>query len=138
MPMVDVTAKPPVLRVARARARVRLARATLARIRTGRIPKGNVLELSRAAAVLAMKGTPHLLPLCHPVAMTGAEVEFRLGREWVEVTTEARAADRTGVEMEALTGAAAAALCIWDMCKGVDDRISIDGIRLLSKTKAPL
>jgi cyclic pyranopterin phosphate synthase len=103
-------------------------------------PKGDPIEAARIAGVMAVKRTPDLLPFCHPIAVTGAEVavtpEPDAGRIHVRVTVRAR--DRTGVEMEALTAAAVAALTVYDMAKAVDKAMVIDGVELVEKTKEPL
>lgn len=134
--MVDVSGKPPVRRVAAAAGTVRLAPETSRRIGAGEVPKGNVLEAARAAALLAAKQTPHLLPHCHPIALTGGDVRFSLEPGVVRIEAEFSATDKTGVEMEALTAVCAAALTIYDMCKGIDKEIAIADVRLLSKSKA--
>ena len=136
--MVEVGAKEVVRRVAKARATVRMGADTVRRIREGAVPKGDVLASARAAAYLAMKATPSLLPMCHPISISVAEARFDLTERSVRIETEVRALDRTGVEMEALTGAAVAALCVWDMCKGIDDGLAVEEIVLVSKTKEPL
>lgn len=131
--MVDVSAKDRTVRVATAEARVRCRAETLARIRDGSVPKGDVLAVARIAGIAAAKRTPDLLPLCHPVSLTGVEVEIELEAGGLHVTATARAADRTGVEMEALTAAAAAALAAYDMLKALERGIEIHDLRLLRK-----
>jgi cyclic pyranopterin monophosphate synthase len=133
--MVDVSAKEPTLRTARAGATVFLKPETLAAILKGGISKGDVLGVARLAGIAAAKKTPELIPLSHPLAIHHAAVDFNTdstsGRVVVEATV--RAFERTGVEMEAMTSAAVAALTIYDMCKGSDKSIRIGEIALLYK-----
>ena len=133
--MVEVGAKPVTARSATARATVRLAAATLAKVNDQSISKGNVLETARLAGIQAAKRTAELIPLCHPLALTGVTVEFACdaAASTINITATARAVDRTGVEMEALTAAAVAALTVYDMCKAVERGIVISEIRLLEK-----
>ena len=109
---------------------------TLAKIQAGDHKKGDVLTISRVAAIMAAKKTAEIIPLCHPIMLTKVNVEFTIEESTnsviCEVTTHTR--ERTGIEMEALTGAAVAALTIYDMCKGVDRSITITDIQLLEKT----
>ncbi|MBU6398705.1 MAG: cyclic pyranopterin monophosphate synthase MoaC [Verrucomicrobia bacterium] len=136
--MVDVSAKPAVARVAVARGEIRLRRTTLALIRSNRIAKGNVLATARAAGILAAKKTGELIPLCHPLAITHCEVGFDIPRtlDRIVITAAAKIVAPTGVEMEALTAVAVAALTIYDMCKAVDRTLRIVNIRLISKCKS--
>ena len=133
--MVDVSAKEPSLRTAKATATVFLRPETLAAILKGGISKGDVLGVARLAGIAAAKKTPELIPLSHPLAIHHAAVEFTAdpstGRVIVESTV--KAFERTGVEMEAMTSAAVAALTIYDMCKGSDKSIRIGEIALLYK-----
>ena len=115
--MVDVSGKPPVPRRAVARGRIRLRPETVERIRRGQVEKGDPLQVSTVAAVLAVKRTPEIVPYCHPIPIHAVRVRHRLGSDYVEVEVEVRTRAETGVEMEALTGAAAALLTIWDMVK---------------------
>ncbi len=133
--MVTVTDKPETPRGAIARARVRMAAATLARIRSGAVGKGDVLGVARLAAIGGAKQTPAIIPLCHPVRITGISVEFTLREDLPGVELEVRVAahDRTGPEMEAMTAAAAAALTIYDMCKALSHAIVIGPAKLLGK-----
>lgn len=133
--MVDVSAKEPTLRTARAAATVRLKTETLAAILEGGISKGDVLGVARLAGIAAAKKTSDLIPLSHPLAIHHVAVEFKTDRLTGTVTTEAtvRAFERTGVEMEAMIAAAVAALTIYDMCKGADKSITIGEICLLYK-----
>ena len=131
--MVDVSDKEAGERLARAGGRIRMRPETVRRIAGHEVAKGSVLETARIAAIQAAKRTAELIPLCHPLNLTAVDVEFTLGEDRVEVETAARLADRTGVEMEALTAAAVALLTIYDMCKAVDRDMVIGGIRLLEK-----
>jgi cyclic pyranopterin phosphate synthase len=133
--MVDVSAKEPTLRTAKATATVFLKPETLAAILKGGIRKGDVLGVARLAGIAAAKKTPELIPLSHPLAIHHVAVEFITDTETGRVVVEStvRAFERTGVEMEAMTSAAVAALTIYDMCKGSDKSISIGEIALLYK-----
>jgi cyclic pyranopterin phosphate synthase len=119
--------------VAVATARLRMQPATVARIREGRVEKGDVLAAARLAGVMATKRTPDLIPLCHPIALTGVTVEVTLDEGGAAVRAEVKTLDRTGVEMEALTAAATAALTIYDMVKSVDRGMVIESIQLEHK-----
>jgi len=135
--MVDVSAKPVQIREAVASGEIRLAKATLDAIESGHAAKGNVLATARLAGIMAAKKTAELIPLCHPLPITHAEVSFETpaSRDRIEITATARIAAQTGVEMEALTAVSVAALTIYDMCKAIDKQMQITDIRLLSKTK---
>ena len=135
--MVDVSAKPIMLREAVASGEIRLQRRTLDLIESQTIAKGNVLAAARLAGILAAKKTGELIPLCHPLPLTHCEVGFDIprSRDRIVITATARIAAQTGVEMEALTAVSIAALTIYDMCKAVDKKMRLNGIRLLSKTK---
>lgn len=134
--MVAVTDKPETARAAVAEARVRMAPATLERIREGQIGKGDVLAVARLAAIAGAKQTPQLIPLCHPVRLTGIDVDFVLEPDLpgVRATVRVTAVDRTGPEMEAMTAAAAAALTIYDMCKAIDRAMAIESVYLVEKS----
>ena len=138
--MVDVSAKPPLARAARARGEIRVARATLRLIERDQIAKGNVFATARLAGILAAKRTGDLIPLCHPLPLAHCEVSFEIpkSRDRVIIAATARIVAQTGVEMEALSAVAVAALTIYDMCKAVDKKMRIEGIRLVSKTKRPV
>jgi len=131
--MVDVGGKGITAREAVARGEVLLSSGTIHMIREGRIPKGDVLACARVAGILAVKKTPQLIPMCHPLSITQAKVDFEVKENLIEITSHTKANDRTGVEMEALTGVVIAALTIYDMCKGVDKGISFSNIRLVMK-----
>ena len=135
--MVDVSHKPILLREAVARGEIRLQRATLDLIHRNQIAKGNVLATARLAGILAAKKTGELIPLCHPLPITHCEVNFELpkSRDRIVITAGAKIAAPTGVEMEALTAVSVAALTIYDMCKAVDKRMVIGGVKLVKKTK---
>jgi cyclic pyranopterin monophosphate synthase len=133
--MVDVSGKPVQVRVAVARGSIRLKPATLRLIKSSRIAKGDVLNTARLAGIQAAKRTGELIPLCHPLNLTHVEVALQLKHDRVEITSTAKIAAQTGVEMEALTAVAVAALTIYDMCKAVDKEMVIGEIRLVSKTK---
>ena len=133
MKMVDVGGKERTERVAVATARLRMQPATVARIREGRVEKGDVLAAARLAGVMATKRTPDLIPLCHPIALTGVTVEVTLDEGGAAVRAEVKTLDRTGVEMEALTAAATAALTIYDMVKSVDRGLVIESLQLEHK-----
>ncbi|MBI4604356.1 MAG: cyclic pyranopterin monophosphate synthase MoaC [Planctomycetes bacterium] len=144
--MVDVSAKAPTLRRARAEGFVRMALATRRLIEAGEGPKGSVLGVARVAGIQAAKQTAHLIPLCHPLPVEKVRVDF----EWVEaggaapppepaqarlkIEAEVVVTAKTGVEMEALTAVAVAALTVYDMAKAADPRMVIEGIRLVEKT----
>jgi cyclic pyranopterin phosphate synthase len=131
--MVDVSAKPTTDRLAVAGCRVLLAPATLELLAAGGLPKGDALAVARIAGIMGAKRTSDLVPLCHPLPITGVEVDLRLDRDAVAITATVRTTARTGVEMEALTAAATAALALYDMVKGVQRDARIDGLRLLAK-----
>jgi cyclic pyranopterin phosphate synthase len=134
--MVDVSAKSETVREAAARATLRMKPATLGAVRAGQLAKGDVLGVARTAGIMAAKRTPDLIPLCHPLRITGVDVEFVLDsrRSTVTVLARVRTVDKTGVEMEALTAASVAALTVYDMCKSVDRGMRIEGVRLLEKS----
>lgn len=133
--MVDVGDKPPTSRRARASGQVRMAPATLARIRAGELSKGDVLEVARLAGILAAKKTAQLIPLCHTLPLDGVTISFGFPDDSsVAIEAEVRVTARTGVEMEALTAVSVAALTIYDMCKSIDRGMVIERIRLEEKS----
>ncbi|HUK54147.1 MAG TPA: cyclic pyranopterin monophosphate synthase MoaC [Candidatus Binatia bacterium] len=132
--MVDVSAKPVTTRTARARGFVRIGRAALAAIRRHAVPKGDPLEVARIAGIAAAKRTSELIPLCHPLPLTHVDVTTRLRHNGVELEAVARTGAQTGVEMEALTAVAVAALTVYDMAKALDRTMEITGICLVEKT----
>lgn len=131
--MVDVTEKQPTVRAATARGFVRCAPETVALLRDGSVPKGDVLAVSRIAGIQAAKRTPELLPLAHVIGVHGAVVDLDIEDEGVAIEATVRTADRTGVEMEALTAVTVAALSVVDMIKGVDRSASIEHVRITAK-----
>ncbi|MBN1825363.1 MAG: cyclic pyranopterin monophosphate synthase MoaC [Candidatus Eisenbacteria bacterium] len=132
--MVDLSGKEATDRYARAEATVRLGPETARLLaETGAVAKGNVLETARIAGVMAAKRTPDLIPLCHPIPIDHVDVETTLDGERVRITCVVSSRSRTGVEMEAMTAAAAAALTVYDMCKSAGKGIVIETVRLLEK-----
>jgi len=134
--MVDVSSKPDTQRQAIAKGTVSMKPATLALIKQGKTKKGEVLVTARLAGIMAAKKTPELIPLCHPILIDEVKVEFKLDEKnsAIEITSTAKSTGKTGVEMEALTAAAVAALTIYDMVKGVDRGMKIANIRLVEKS----
>ena len=134
--MVDVGDKPETLREARAEAWVRMAAETLHLIESGGHKKGDVIAVARVAGIQAAKRCAELIPLCHPLLLSGIDVDITLDTDSnrVHITTACRLKGQTGVEMEALTAASVAALTIYDMCKAVDRGMVIEGVRLLHKS----
>ena len=140
--MVDITAKPPLFRTATASGTIRLRESTIKAITAGQVKKGDVLTTARLAAILAVKDTPRLIPLCHPIPITGLDVNFDLEGERVRATVTVTSVGKTGVEMEALTGVAVALLNVWDMVKYLEKdetgnypETEIEEIRVLQKRK---
>lgn len=133
--MVDVGHKPPQLRIAVAEGFVACDRKTIAALRTKKIPKGDVFTVAKIAAILAAKRVDEIIPLCHSLPLDAVDIQFDLKKNMVHVTAEARTTAKTGVEMEALTAVAVAALTIYDMCKAVDKTMVIEGVRLVTKIK---
>jgi cyclic pyranopterin phosphate synthase len=133
--MVDVGKKAVVRRTATAAGRIRMSPETVDLLREKALPKGDALNTARIAGVMAAKRTPDLIPLCHGLNLTSVDVEFEVGEGEIGIVATARASDRTGVEMEALTAVSVAALTIYDMCKAVDKEMEIGEVRLLTKTK---
>jgi cyclic pyranopterin monophosphate synthase len=136
--MVDVGEKEVIRRTAVAAGSVRMSPETVELLREKALPKGDVLNTARIAGMMAAKRTPDLIPLCHGLNLTSVDVEFEVGEEEIGIVATARASDRTGVEMEALTAVSVAALTIYDMCKAVSKGMIIGGVRLLKKTKEPV
>ncbi|WP_134212211.1 cyclic pyranopterin monophosphate synthase MoaC [Pelotomaculum propionicicum] len=134
--MVEVGAKEITRREAIARGEVAMRPGTLDMILEGKTPKGEVFGVARIAGIMAAKKTPEIIPLCHPLALTGIDVQFRPDRELsrVEIEARVRTTGQTGVEMEALTAVSASALAIYDMCKAVDREMVIGAIRLIHKS----
>jgi cyclic pyranopterin phosphate synthase len=134
--MVDVGLKPPSRRRAVARGRVRMAPSTASRLRV--LPKGDALVVARIAGIQAAKRTAELIPLCHPLPLTLVEVVLTVDDDGVAIEAAAETVAQTGVEMEALSAVAVAALTVYDMAKAIDKEMRIDGIELVSKTKEPV
>ena len=132
--MVDVSDKPVTAREAVARARIRIAPAALRLARTGRLPKGGLIEVARLAGVMAAKRTAEAIPLCHPLPLSHVDVELRPRRDGFEIEARVRTDARTGAEMEALHAVAVAALTVYDMVKAADKEMTISDIRLIRKT----
>lgn len=132
--MVDVTDKPPTHRTATAAGTVRMLPATVEAIRSGGVPKGDVLAVAQVAGILAAKRTSEIIPMCHPLALTGVDVRFTLREDAVDIEATVKCKGETGVEMEALHAVSAAALTVYDMCKALQKDMVISDIRLLEKT----
>jgi cyclic pyranopterin phosphate synthase len=133
--MVNVGEKSVTRRTATAVGYVEMAPETVELLREKALPKGDALNTARIAGVMAAKRTPDLIPLCHGLNLTAIDLEFTVKDQRIEILSVARASDRTGVEMEALTAVSVAALALYDMCKAVDKGMVIGGIKLLEKTK---
>ena len=132
--MVDVSAKDVTVREARASGRVLLSADAIAALRAGQVPKGDALAVARIAGIQAAKRTPDLVPLCHPIAIHAVTVDLQVGDHAVEISATVRTADRTGVEMEALTSVTVAALALIDMVKAIDPAAVISDVRVDEKT----
>ena len=132
--MVDVSGKEPTDRTAVAAGTVRMQPSTVEAIRTGGVPKGDVLAVAQVAGILAAKRTSEIVPMCHPLALTGVDIRFALRDDAVDVEAAVRCRGETGVEMEALHAVTAAALTIYDMCKALEKGMVISDVRLLEKT----
>jgi cyclic pyranopterin phosphate synthase len=140
--MVDITEKPPLFRRATAQGTIRLRESTIKAIIAGNVKKGDVLTTARLAAILAVKDTPRLIPLCHPIPITGLDVFFDLEEVRVRATVTVTSVGKTGVEMEALTGVSIALLNVWDMVKYLEKdetgnypETEMGNIRVLEKNK---
>jgi cyclic pyranopterin phosphate synthase len=131
--MVDVSAKPVTSRSAIAAGRVDTTAEVVALLRGDGVPKGDALAVARLAGIMGAKRTPDIVPLCHPIGLHGVTVDLRILDSGVEITATTRTADRTGVEMEALTAVATAGLALIDMIKAVDPAASIEAVRVLRK-----
>lgn len=132
--MVDVSGKQVTAREARAAGRVRLSPDAVAALREGTVPKGDALAVARIAGIQAVKRTAELLPLAHPVAVHAASVDLAVADDGVEIVATVRTADRTGIEMEALTAVAVAALALVDMVKALDRRARVTDVRIVAKS----
>jgi cyclic pyranopterin phosphate synthase len=133
--MVDVGAKPAVRRRAVARGQVRMAPETAAALTA--LPKGDALVTAQLAGIMAAKRTSELIPLCHPLALSHVEVRLEVRENAVDIVASAETSAQTGVEMEALTAVAVAALTVYDMAKAIDKDMTIDAVELVEKTKEP-
>lgn len=131
--MVDVSEKAQTYRVARAAATVNMARATMEQIKAGTIGKGDVLAVAQVAGIMAAKKTGELIPMCHPLLLTKADITFEMQETALHIYSEVRCRGETGVEMEALTAVSTAALTVYDMCKAVQRDMSVTDIHLLYK-----
>ena len=132
--MVDVSAKPITAREATAEATVRLGPIAAAAVREGSVKKGDVLAVAQVAGVMGAKATPGLIPLCHPIAISGVSLDFSWEGDTLRIAATVRTGGQTGVEMEALTAASVAALTVYDMVKSIERGVSIEAIRLLHKS----
>jgi len=133
--MVDTSGKPDTAREARASAVVRMKPETLVLIKDEKLAKGDVFEVARLAGIMAAKKTSELIPLCHPLPITGVTVDFApQGADALHITARVKVFGKTGVEMEALTAVSVAALTVYDMCKSVDREMAIEAIRLEEKS----
>lgn len=140
--MVDISEKKDVIRVAKAEGFVRLKKSTVEAIREGNVPKGDVLTIANVAGILAVKKTPEIIPMCHPIPITSVSIEFEILDEGVKAVCTVKSVGKTGVEMEALTGVTAALLTVWDMVKALEKdetgnypHTAIEYIRVLEKFK---
>jgi cyclic pyranopterin phosphate synthase len=134
--MVDVSEKKPTRREAVARGRITMSAQALSQVSGGRMGKGDVLGVARLAGIMAAKRTPDLIPLCHPILISGVEVDLSINQavSAIDITARVRCTGETGVEMEALTAVSVAALTVYDMCKAVDKAMVIGDICLVQKT----
>jgi cyclic pyranopterin phosphate synthase len=132
--MVDVSAKEITVRTATAEGFVALSAECVALLRDGAVPKGDAISVARIAGIMGAKRTPDLVPMCHPIALHSVKVELEIEDGGVAISAVTRTADRTGVEMEALTAVTVAALALIDMVKAVDPAATVNGVRVLAKT----
>jgi cyclic pyranopterin phosphate synthase len=133
--MVDISSKPRVRRTARATGRILMQPETLRLVRENLLKKGDALAVARVAGIAAAKRTAELIPLCHTIRIDKVTVDFALRADGIDIAAAAVCTESTGIEMEALTAVAVAALTLYDMCKAADKGMSITGIRLVEKTK---
>ena len=134
--MVNVGAKPVLFRRAVARGKLVCAAATICALKKNALPKGDVLTVAQIGGIQAAKRTGELIPLCHPLALSHVEINFKIRRTAIEIICTAETSSQTGVEMEALTGVSVAALTLYDMCKAVDKTMRIEAVRVVEKIKA--
>lgn len=132
--MVEVTDKDETKRVAVAEGFIRMNEETLEKLTEGKIKKGDVLSVAQVAGIMGVKKTSDLIPMCHNIFLTGANIEFEVEEDGVYIKSEVKTVGKTGVEIEALTGVSVAALTIYDMCKSVDKGMTIEYVRLLKKS----
>lgn len=132
--MVDVTDKPPSYRSATAAGTVQMLPSTVEAIHTGGVPKGDVLAVAQVAGIMAAKRTGDIIPMCHPLSLTGVDIRFSLREDAVDIEATVKCKGETGVEMEALHAVSAAALTVYDMCKALQKDMVVSDIRLLEKT----
>lgn len=138
--MIDISEKFEILRIARAEGFIRLKDETLNAIREGKVPKGDVLSVAKVSGILAVKKTPELIPMCHPIPVTSVSIEFEIQDDGIKVTCTVKSVGRTGVEMEALTGVTVALLTVWDMVKSLEKEdggysTKIENVRVVEKVK---
>ena len=131
--MVDVSAKPQTLRVARAVAKVQMSKTTMDKIREGKIGKGDVLAVAQVAGIMAAKKNSELIPMCHPLLLTRTDISFEMEETTLKIFSEISCKGETGVEMEALSAVCVAALTVYDMCKAVQRDMVISDVHLLYK-----
>ena len=143
--MVDISAKNDVIRIAVAEGMIRLRKETVEAIKGGRVPKGDVLTVASVAGIMAVKKTPEIIPMCHPIPITSVSTDFELLEDGVKVRCTVKSVGKTGVEMEALTGVSVALLTVWDMVKSLEKdesgnypQTAIEYIRVLEKVKENL
>ncbi|OHW61350.1 cyclic pyranopterin monophosphate synthase accessory protein [Andreesenia angusta] len=132
--MVEVTDKDETKRVAIAEGFISMNQETLEKLNEGKIKKGDVLSVAQVAGIMGVKKTSDLIPMCHNIFLTGADIKFQVKENGVYIVSEVKTVGKTGVEIEALTGVSVAALTIYDMCKSVDKGMTIEYVRLLKKT----
>lgn len=132
--MVDISGKPGTLRIAAAAGHITMSPETIRLLAHEELPKGNVLTTAKLAGIMAAKNTANLIPLCHQLALSWADIAFKIGENRIDITATVKTRESTGLEMEALTAVSVAALTIYDMCKAVDKSMEIGGIRLERKT----
>jgi cyclic pyranopterin phosphate synthase len=140
--MVDISEKKDVVRIAKAEGFIRLKKDTIDAIKSGKVPKGDVLATANIAGILAVKKTPELIPMCHPIPITSVSIEFEVTDEGVKAVCTVKSVGKTGVEMEALTGVSVALLTIWDMVKALEKdetgnypHTVIEYVRVVKKVK---
>ncbi len=131
--MVDVSSKDDTLRVATAKATIRMKRETIDRVKSGGIKKGDVLSVAQVAGIMGAKNTPQHIPMCHTILLTGADIEFEVKDACIDIYCTTKTTGKTGVEMEALVGCSTAALTIYDMCKAIDRGMVIEEVKLMEK-----